>query len=47
MIEVEGNIDNQPISILIYFGASHSYINPNLLERFKLKKWKHEKYWLV
>ena len=45
MIEVEGKIDNQPISILIDSGASHSYIDPNLVERFKLKKCKHEKSW--
>jgi hypothetical protein len=31
MIEVEGNIDNQPIAILIDFGASHTYIDPNLV----------------
>ena len=27
MIEVEGKIENQPIAILIDFGASVSYIN--------------------
>jgi hypothetical protein len=47
MIEVEGKIDNQPIAILIDFGASHNYIDPDLVEIFKLKKCKHEKYWLV
>jgi hypothetical protein len=47
MIEVEGNIDNQPISILIDSVAIHNYIDPDLVERFKLKKCKHEKYWLV
>jgi hypothetical protein len=47
MIEVEGNIDNQPIAILIDYGASHSYIDPNMVERFKLKRCKHEKSWLV
>jgi hypothetical protein len=41
MIELEGKIDNQPIVILIDFGASHSYIDPKLVERFKLKKCKH------
>ena len=29
MIEVEGMIHNQSISILIDSGASHSYIDPN------------------
>jgi hypothetical protein len=47
MIEVEGKIDNHPIAILIDSGASHSYIDPKLVERFKLKKCKHEKSWLV
>ena len=47
MIEVESKIDNQPISILIDFGANHIYMDPKLAERFKLKKCKHEKSWLV
>jgi predicted aspartyl protease len=47
MIEVEGKIDNQPIAILIDSGASHSYIDPKIVERFKLKRCKHEKSWLV
>jgi hypothetical protein len=47
MIEVEGKIDNQPIAILIDSGASHSYIDPNLVERFHLQRRKHGKYWLV
>jgi predicted aspartyl protease len=47
MVEVEGKIDNQPITILIDFGASHIYIDPNLVEIFKLKKCKNEKFWLV
>jgi predicted aspartyl protease len=36
MIEVEGKINNQPIEILIDYGASHSYINSNIVERFHL-----------
>jgi hypothetical protein len=31
MIKIEGMIDNQPISILIYFGASHSYVDPKMV----------------
>jgi hypothetical protein len=31
MIEVEGKINNQPISILIDSGASHSYLYPNMV----------------
>jgi hypothetical protein len=38
MIEVEGNITNQPISILIDSGASHSYIDPNIVDIFHLKR---------
>jgi hypothetical protein len=37
MIEVEGKIENQPIKILIYSIASHSYINSNIVERFNLQ----------
>jgi predicted aspartyl protease len=47
MIEVEGKIDNQPIEILIDYGASHSYINSNIVEIFHLQRSKHKKYWLV
>jgi hypothetical protein len=47
MIEVEGKIHNQPIAILIDYGAIHSYIDPNLVEIFKFKKCKHKKFWLV
>jgi hypothetical protein len=44
MIEVEGKIDNQPIAILIDFGASISYINANIFEIFHLQRSKHKKY---
>jgi hypothetical protein len=47
MIEVEGKIDNNPIAILIDYGVSHIYIDPNIVEIFKLKKCEHEKSWLV
>lgn len=43
---VEGKIIEQPIAILIDLGASHSYIAPDLLERFHLKTSKHDKSWL-
>jgi hypothetical protein len=46
-IEVEGNIYNHTIGILIDYGASHSYIDPKLVEIFKLNKCKHETSWLV
>jgi hypothetical protein len=47
MIEVEGKINNHPIAILIDSGASHSYINSNIIEIFHLQRSKHKKYWLV
>jgi len=47
MIEVEGKIDKHPIVILIDSRSSHIYIDPKLVERFKLKKCKNENYWLV
>jgi hypothetical protein len=47
MIEVEGMINNQPFTILIDSGASHSYIDPRVVESFQLLRRKHEKPWLV
>jgi hypothetical protein len=47
MIEVEGNIDNHPITILIDSRASHSYTNANIVEIFHLQRSKHNKSWLV
>jgi hypothetical protein len=46
-IEVEGKIDNQPISILIDSRACHSYINSDIVENFYLKRSKHNKFSLV
>jgi hypothetical protein len=47
MIEVEGKINDQPIAILIDSRAIHSYIDPNIVERFHLQRRKHGKSWLV
>ena len=47
MIEVEGKINNDPITILIESGAIHSYINSIIIERFHLQISKHKKSWLV
>ena len=47
MIEVEGMINNQTITLLIYLGDSHSYIDPKMVEIFHLPRNKHGKYWLV
>jgi hypothetical protein len=47
MIEIEGMINNQPFTILIDSGASHSYIDPRVVESLHLSRRKHEKSWLV
>jgi hypothetical protein len=47
MIEVEGMINNQTISILIDSRASHSYIDPRMVESFHFPRSKHGKSWLV
>jgi hypothetical protein len=47
MIEVEGMINNQTIAILIDSGASHSYIDPKMVESFHFPRSKHGKSWLV
>jgi hypothetical protein len=47
MIEVEGMINNQTLAILIDSRASHSYIDPNMVESFQLPRSKHGKSWLV
>jgi hypothetical protein len=47
MIEVEGKIDKQPIKILIDYGASHSYIDDNIVEICHFQRSKHNKSCLV
>ena len=47
MIEVEGMVNKKPIAILIDSGASHSYINPNIVERFHVERRKHNHSWMV
>jgi hypothetical protein len=47
MIEVEVNIIDQPIAILIDSGASHSYLDPKMVERFHLLRSKLGKSWSV
>ena len=47
MIEVEGMINNRPLVILIDSGASHSYVDPRVVESMHLMRRKHEKSWLV
>ena len=45
MVEVEGKINQIPISILIDPGASLSYISPDLAEKCKLSVEKFVKSW--
>jgi hypothetical protein len=47
MIEVEGMINDLPLIILIDSGASHSYVDPRVVESLHLSRSKHEKSWLV
>jgi hypothetical protein len=47
MIDVEGKINDQPIAILIDSGASHSYLDLKMVERFQLTRSKLGKPWFV
>ena len=47
MVEVEGKLNQIPISILIDPGASLSYISPDLVEKCKLSVENFTKSWLV
>jgi hypothetical protein len=47
MTELECMSDSQPIAILIYYGASNSDINSNIVKIFHLQRIKHKKSWLV
>ena len=47
MIEIGGMLIKQTISILIDSRASHSYIDPSLIEKFHLPRSKHDHSWMV
>ena len=47
MVEIEGMIKSQDISILIDSGASLSYVSPRIVELCKLVSEKFDKSWLV
>jgi hypothetical protein len=47
MTEVEGMINNQTLAILIDSRASHSYIDPKMVESLQLPRSKHGKSLLV
>ena len=43
MVEMEGKISTNPISILVDLGACWSYVSPKIVEFCKLNKVKHNK----
>jgi hypothetical protein len=47
MVEVEGMINKHTFTILLDLGASHSYIDPKLVEILQFPKIEHGKSWLV
>ena len=47
VVEVEGRISKQYLSILIDPGSTHSYITPKIFEICAFKKSKDSKSWLV
>ena len=47
MVEIEGMINQIPVTILIDLGASLSYIAPQIVEKCKLSVDKFENSWLV
>ena len=47
VVDVEGKIVEQSISILIDPRSTHSYITPRIAQIFSFKKLKHSKSWLV
>ena len=47
VVEVEGEIAKQTVSVLIEPRSTHSYITPRLVEMCTLKKSNHRTSWLV
>ncbi len=47
IVEVEGMLNKQPVSIIIDLGASLSYISPSVVEKNKFPLQKFENSWLV
>jgi len=47
MVEVEGKIFDQSISILFDLGYSHNNVTRKIIETCAIKKCKHGKSWLV
>jgi len=47
VIQMEGMVTNQLVSILIDLGSNFSYVNPNIVEKCKLPKKAHRESWLA
>jgi hypothetical protein len=47
VVEIEGKVDNNPVSVLIDLGATLSYTAHGVVDSNKLKKTRHAKSWLV
>ena len=47
MVEDEGKIAKQSVSILIDPGSTYNYITPKIVEICSFKKLKHSELWLV
>jgi hypothetical protein len=47
VVEMEGMISNQLVSIFIDPGSNMSYVSPQTIKKCKLQQVKHAKSWLV
>ena len=47
IIEMDGNICDQVVSILIDLGSNYNYVNPDLVHKCGLTKEVHAESWLV
>jgi len=46
-VEVEAKINNNHVYVLIYLGATLTYVLPGVVDSNKLKKVRHTNSWLV
>ena len=47
MVQVEGKIAKQSVSIFIFSGSTHNYITLRIVDIYLFNKLKHRKSWLV
>ena len=47
MVEMEGKISDQSVTVLIDLGASLSYISPQVVEKCNIKTEKFQQSWFV